>query len=56
MADPYSHIIFECNDGQRLDFAFKANDTKYHSIVIGDTGSLTYAGKAFVDFQRIVDR
>ncbi len=53
VADPYCHIIFESENGDRLDFAFRVNDSKYHSIVIGDSGSLTYAGRAFIDFQRI---
>ena len=55
MPDPFHHIMFECEDGLRLDFAFQRTDERYNTIFVGDKGSLTYAGKAFVDFQRIVD-
>ncbi len=55
MPDPFHHIMFECEDGLRLDFAFQRTDERYNTIFVGDNGSLTYAGKAFVDFQRIVD-
>ncbi len=51
--DPFSHIMFELESGQRLDFAFRTDDPRYYAILVGDTGTLTYAGRAFVDFKRV---
>ncbi len=50
--DPFNHIIFEKEDGERLNFALQ-DVQKYNDIVVGDEGLLTYAGRAFIDFVRI---
>ena len=50
--DPFNHIIFEKEDGERLDFALR-DENIYNNIVVGDEGLLTFAGHAFIDFIRI---
>ncbi len=50
--DPFNHIIFEKENGERLEFALR-DENIYNNIIVGDKGLLTFAGNAFIDFVRI---
>lgn len=46
-----NYVVFEFDDGKRVELAIK--DTTVYSIMIeGDAGTLKYAGKKFISFER----
>ena len=49
----YNSMVFELNTGERIELLIDAQYLSlFNSLVIGDTGELTYAGRAFIDFVR----
>ncbi len=46
-------VTFELTNGSRLELALK-DSSKYGLIVEGDMGTLRYAGKQFIDFERSI--
>ncbi|MBE6766641.1 MAG: DUF2500 domain-containing protein [Ruminococcaceae bacterium] len=46
-----NYVLFETNDGKRIEFAVKESDN-FGMIAVGDIGTLEYAGKMFLGFYR----
>ena len=46
----YASMIFELENGNRLEFKFP-NLYNYSHMIIGDKGKLSYAGRAFINFE-----
>ena len=48
-----NYIVFELQNDIRVELAIKDIST-YNTIMVGDSGFLTYRGKQFIKFERLI--
>ena len=50
--EQYNFVIFEKDNGERIELAIKNND-EYKLLLEGDHGILTHIGKRYISFERV---